>query len=84
MGQLSLCATATQALASRAHALQQDKSPQREVCTTRVWPLITTARESLHKATKIQCSQKDSLKIKKKLIVQNCDTPFYLCISLTL
>ena len=59
---LSLHATTTEACMPRARALQQEKPPQWEACTPpwRVAPalLITSTRESLHAATKNQCSQK--------------------------
>ena len=51
----SLCATTTESMHPRAHALQQEKPTHHN----EEWPPLTTTRESPHAATKTQCSQKE-------------------------
>ena len=56
--QLGLCATTTEACVPRACAPQQEAPPQGEACAPdREQPLLATARESLHAATKTQCNE---------------------------
>ena len=55
-GQLSSCASTTEARAPRACALQQEK------------PLLAATRESLGTAMKTQCSQKQINEVLKKSI----------------
>ena len=60
VGQIGPQAAATEPVCSGAHALQQEKPPQREACTSQPEssPLSLQLEKSLCTAVKTHCSQK--------------------------